>query len=552
MTKKCSFLTKKLTVSVIILMCSICFAAEQSKNSNWVIAAEQFVSTQNKNDSISNTLVSVIPTEILDKLGSSLYRTVTADEAYERQTYNLKNERISLFLQLSNQMKKRDAVFLENYSQKELKKRLEEEDKKIQELKDKIDANLLEQKTIKEELLSSTENQENKKQAQNIGVDENEGKLKKTYEEYKAFFKNVFINDKEEIIEKISIYGQDDSSGEIKLYKTPESKEESKYTSKDFEKVLVNAKINGLLSGEITTYGDYLFVTVTLRTYPSGKILTTVSEVGTIDEINLIADSIAQQITPVITNALPLSIYIRINPPEAAQKAIVYIDDVLHKNINDVITLDSGVHFIQILSENYNSLGTTYFFNGNQKYLVDVEMTPSVQGELFIKNENTIPGIFYQNGLPSLKIDDEKSQITINGEIILGQFIAENGENAFFYIPKDMLIENDVLSLDVKAINRSDYIEEKRKKMYNAYSILIVSLIPNFVAKGQSKADSSDIFWNTASKATTYISIGCGGWFVYNLVKYFIAADSVIPEKPKSNNENTKKTKKRAKKEAKK
>lgn len=549
MTKKCSFLTKKLTVSVIILMCSICFAAEQSKTSKWVIAAEQFVSTQNKDDSISNTLVSVIPIEILDKLGNSLYRTVSADESYERKTYNLKNERISLFLQLSNQIKKRDALFLENYSQKELKKHLEDEEKKIQEIKDKLEENLLEQKNIKEELLFS---QDNQKQQKNVIVDEKEDKFKKTYEEYKSFFKSVFTNDNEEIIEKISIYGQNDSNGDTKLYKTPEIKEETGYSSKDFEKVLVNDKINGLLSGEITTYGDYLFVTVTLRVYPSGKILTTVSEVGTIDEINLIAESIAQQITPEITNALPLSIYVKINPQEAAEKAIVYIDDVLHKNINDVITLDSGVHFIQILSENYNSVGTTYFFNGNQKYLVDVQMIPSVQGELFIKNENTIPGLFYQNGLPAIKVDEDKSQITINGEMILGQFIAENGESAFFYIPQNMLIENEVLSFNPKVINRSDYIEEKRKKMYNAYSILIVSLIPNFVAKGQAKVYGDNSLWKTASKATTYISIGCGGWFVYNLVRYFIAADSVIPEKPTSKNVDSKETKKHTKKEAKK
>ena len=86
--------------------------------------------------------------------------------------------------------------------------------------------------------------------------------------------------------------------------------------------------------------------------------------------------------------------------------------------------------------------------------------------------------------------------------------------------------------------------------MYNSYSILMISLIPHFVAKGQYNARKDTTngagIWDVGSKVTSAIAIGCGTWFVYNLVRYFIAADSVIPAEPKKKNEKNKKKSKEA------
>ena len=72
MTKKCSFSLRKLTVSIIVFLFGVAgFAADN--NTNWIVAAEQFESTQNKTDSISNALVVDIPGRILEKLGNSLF-----------------------------------------------------------------------------------------------------------------------------------------------------------------------------------------------------------------------------------------------------------------------------------------------------------------------------------------------------------------------------------------------------------------------------------------------------------------------------------------------
>ena len=114
MMMKYSFCLKKLTAKIIIfLICGLCFAAEtKASNTNWVVAAEQFVSTQKKSDSISNALITDIPIRILEKLDNSLFRNIPSDESFERETYTLKNDRLSLFLQLSNAIKKEMLLYL--------------------------------------------------------------------------------------------------------------------------------------------------------------------------------------------------------------------------------------------------------------------------------------------------------------------------------------------------------------------------------------------------------------------------------------------------------
>ena len=42
--------------------------------------------------------------------------------------------------------------------------------------------------------------------------------------------------------------------------------------------------------------------------------------------------------------------------------------------------------------------------------------------------------------------------------------------------------------------------------------------------------------WQTASNVTAGISIGCGVWFVYELVRYLIAANQVLPATASTDN----------------
>ena len=70
--------------------------------------------------------------------------------------------------------------------------------------------------------------------------------------------------------------------------------------------------------------------------------------------------------------------------------------------------------------------------------------------------------------------------------------------------------------------------------------MLITSLLATFYTYGNFYAQNAayakgyiDIGnvkgWQTASQACVGVSVGCGAWFIYELVRYFIAADKVLP-----------------------
>jgi len=567
-----SFFKKRLYSTLLVFFLLTCNFFAASTSSSWVLAAEKFSFTNKSLDSVNAAIASLLPTRILDSTGASLFRNIQFDEAYARTLNSLKTERQALFLQLSGEVKKRDVLLLENYDKLQLKKALKTQNEKIKEIEKKLEENLETQRNQDQLLKDYLE------KGDKIKEELPQSELDK----YATFFKSFIFEDKEEVInEQISFYKNDISL----LYEAGKEAKKQGYTGSSFEKEMLTAKINGLITGQITAYEDYIYVAVSLYVYPGAKYVTTVSEVGTLDELDFISESLGQQLIPYLTNSMPISLIVNINP-EAAASAQMYIDGNLIQNINNEISLDSGVHFIKFSAENYKSAETSYFFSGNKKYLIEVNLREAVQGQLVLTNTvakeknffTKIQGLFeaeveeekgsfYVNGIEADGIfssQDEgeeaeegtvsqdkgekteegavsqdkktdKAVIKINGDLILGQFISENGQGSFFYIPADKALANQLLYVETPAFNRNDYIEKHRRKMYNAYSGLIISLIPFFVTKGQfqnySASGDTDKarVWNIVNKISSGISVSCGVWFVYELVRYFKAADSVIP-----------------------
>ena len=128
----------------------------ETTSKKWTIAAEEFTFVDsNKKDNVSKAISKTLPTLILEKLDANIIRNVYPDENFERIQYDLKKERLSLFLQLSGLVKTKDSLILYDYSPSELKRKQKEQDKKIKEIKDKIDNNL--EKLKKAETLAMEE-----------------------------------------------------------------------------------------------------------------------------------------------------------------------------------------------------------------------------------------------------------------------------------------------------------------------------------------------------------------------------------------------------------
>lgn len=502
----------------------------ETTSKKWTIAAEEFIFTDsNKNDNVSKAISKTLPTLILEKLDANIIRNVYPDENFERIQYDLKKERLSLFLQLSGLVKTKDSLILYDYSPSELKRKQKEQDKKIKEIKDKIDNNLEKLKKAEKEFELEAEK-----------LSQGDSKSENDFTKFIDIVKH-FFSSKDNLYSKedLQFYNNDG------LYKAPSSLEGKAFDSKEFEKAMVSANINTLLTGTINQINDYYAITVDLYLYPGAKKIASISDVGISADFDLMCSNIARQLIPIISNSIPVEVFVNIQNEEIDLSTVdFFVDDILHKNFSDGIIVQSGVHYVQFVCPGYNSISTSYSFEGNKKYNIDVLLEKEEEKTLSIRLTKPISGLFYANG--TVGVQDEwqknKSEIKIDDKLILGNFISEVGENAFFYVPKNMIKEGENLSVNLKLYDKGDYVESRRKKMYFSYSLLMVSLIPTFITYGNYYNEArlfnngfGNYFvakdWEAGYFVSVGISIGCGVLFAYELVRYLIAANQVIPKK---------------------
>lgn len=532
MTKK----YKKLRAVVLVFtFLWVSFSPLFGEDGKWVIAAQKFIYArgQTKN-AVTSNIEETIPINILEKISRSLERNIMPNERFERENYKLRTERQSLYLQLSSEYKKRDSLVLNNYSDMRMKSELKAEEKKIKQIQEKLEKNIAEQK----EKYEKAEAQMHLAAGE---VDDDDNVELNEAELVKNLIKNIFEQSEDLITEEnIALYKDSVES----LFKTTVKVKETDYTEPLFEKEVVSSGINGLITGQITSYGDFISVAVDLYNYPGAKKIGSVMEVGEIKELDLITSEISRQILPMIVNTLPVKFVFSIEPEEAKEKLSIYVDDVLQKMENDTVSLDSGSHRIQFVSEGYKSAGVTYFFEGNKKYNIEVKFEKPVIGHIQLQLKNELPGNIYANAEPALKFDDRNSQISINGNTILGEFITEDNETAFFYIPKKQTFDGSAVTLNPKPRDRTEYVNTRRKWMYGAYTVFMISLIPTFYTFGNFQINK-DLYskhqidfetakrWQTASNISSTISICCGVFWGIELIRYLVAANSVLPQNVK-------------------
>lgn len=532
MTTKNKFLKKQsiLTIIFISLLTPVFASTDETK---WTIAAQKFeYSRGQKKDSVSSSTAEMIPLGILEKIGKSLERNVLPDERFERQRYQLRTERQSLYLQLNSEYSKRDTLLLNDYSESKLKAEIQKQNKRIQEIKEKINQNL---EKLKEAELETDE----KMNLVSIGEYE---KSKNDDEKPKlfSFFKQIFEKDDSIItLENISFYNDGEN-----LYTPSEENIEAGYLSYKMEKALYSAGINTLITGKISNYDDYISVSVDVYLYPGAKLIGSVMEIGSVEDLDFITSSLANQIIPLLTNSMPVNIEYSIFPEVAADDCSIYVDDVLQKTESNKIIMESGVHTIQFVAKGYKTVDASYYFEGNKNYAVEVNFKEIKDGYIQIGIVKPVLGDIFVNGEQALKINDSKSQIKINGQKVLGEFLAEDGTSAYFYVPENLYKDGNYLTLKPKPFDREKYIDTRRKWMYGSYSAFIVSLIPyfycygNFVNKTKLYNQNQISFdeakrWQTASNVTAGISIGLGVFWGVELVRYLLAANSVLPQKAK-------------------
>lgn len=511
-----------------------------------------FKQKQNRGESTAKA-AQVLPQLIVEQFSSENIRTIPQKERLDRRLKELQTERISLFLQLSKEYKTRDSLVLSTNSPRKLEKGIRKQMEKIRDIEIKINDNLDE---AKKEIDAAAPKIDHDEAAHADIKNKNDKKalpgfpLKLPF----FFFKH---NEKDEIItENVVLYKGDSTA----LFAPSEKSSEAGFTSWDFEQEVTGAKINGLITGEITCYGDYCSVTTNLRIYPGGQIFGTVQEVGLLTDLMPLADSIARNLDSKIANALPIMIDFDISPKEIAKDTKIMIDGIVFSltktdgSFDNKIIKDSGIHHINIEAPGYENLTFTYSFTDDNMFFVHANLVPKVHGTAHIKLKKYRDGIFHTYGLNQAPVTKEEpsAKLDVNGKAVLGVFAvpkqsdddSDSSNIAFFRIPENQAFDGAYLLVNAKPFDRAANIDKRRRWMYTAYTALICSLPFTFYYKGEFTAENFansqgrgdyDRLRNLQNRSNICagISAACGVWTAIELVRYLWAADRVLPAKTK-------------------
>lgn len=481
---------------------------------DWTIAAMPFTFSQSKEFSTAETSIgNELPSMILSHLSSNLTRTIDLQEQADRTLHDLRQKRHALFLQLSSETQTRDVLVLGGYSKRALAHQMKLAEKKINEIDKQIDENLVEvQKT-----LDKLNGVPDKKKRSRFA--------RKTTEEI--------------IQEQVRLY-QNDST---QLF--PMIDDEKSISDYHFSERVMAANINAILTGKIMIYGNYISCSVELFSYPGAKAVGSASEVGRADNLIAMSQSIAQQLVPHITTQLPVTLFFSVSPPEAVENISVTIDDMVFREVPSSVVVQAGVHSILFSAQGFQQAGVSYAFAGDSTFNINAILSPIEEGSVFLRLKKQMEGTFYSNALYVQKAEDSTvAQISVNGRAVLGQFVTEDGSAALYYIPEKLLTNENMLTLNAKPFDRSTLIEKRRKEMYIAYSVFMVSLIPTFYIYGSFTSELNaynqghgDLQtaqnWQYATWATTGVSISAAAIWVIFLVRYLMAANKVLPEEAK-------------------
>ncbi len=498
----------------------------------WVLAAKKFDYNDKKShDSAEENFASVLPSVIMEKISVGLSRNVSLDEILDRELDSLLLDRQSLFLRLSSAVKTRDAIVIAERKEKKLKKKIALQNKTIAEIEKEIDENLKKTK----ELISEYERKNSE--------DEVSSSFSSTHFNP---FKNLFVKKSPSVLEErnenISFYNSDDYS----LFSVSDEEEAD---SRVFERAAVKAGINGMIDGKITVYGEYFSVYCVIYRFPGREIIGEVTEVGAMKDYILVAENVAEHFVATITNGSPVELSFEIQPEEIRDSVIITVDREVYRNIPDKVLVSPGFHLIKIESKGYISRTINYDFSGAKRFLVQGNMKEEtdLMKDIFLQGGYT--GSLYSGSslVSSISPENPSASLHFDGTSVIGQFRLDDAEDTlfFYYISSNDQENKENIMIKGKPKDHASYIDRRRILAYRAYTALVISVpftlyaVGKYYASSDARNTGSSVDTKTVDKWRNRGIIAgsitglCFCIFGYELTRYLIAANSLLPAKVK-------------------
>ncbi len=478
---------------ITIFFVVLCFSLISvfAEDDTFVFAASKFVSSK-ENDATAE----LIPLYILQNFSDTAKRTLTREEQYRAKIQSMNDEITALYEELQETVLEKDTLVL---SQNQNIDYIEDRDE-------------LEQSIIQ---------------------------LKKDIQEKNAEKDMVSITNFSEIEKDISMWNKTSA-----LY--PIDEEAYYFNPKD---------IQALITGSIEYVDSFLYVTTYITLYP-GKIVTfELEEVDSINEIQSLSKRIAEKLYVSLANKDEITVTFSLETLKENETATIYMNGTSipytpQDTPQTSIQLSSGIYEFYVEAEGYEGVNATYSFMGNEHFLVEVQMieeknatyaftVPSSGGEMFLNTKKMT--------IDSTSETETRGSVLINDLPALGEFVGNDDVSTWFLLDaqEDSVLGNTsnqaAFTIKPNTKNFADIIEKNRKRMYNSYAALIVSLPLYFIANGQylneynswatGKSSGKNLSsWETARDVTMGASIGLGLNFLVQLGIYIYSANAILPD----------------------
>lgn len=455
-----------------------------AEDTQWVLAAEKF--TTDQVPSVYEEYASVIPNLLISKLSTVSLRKILPDEANARLLKQLSDKKMVLISERAKLIFSRDMLLFSNESLSSIQK-------KEKAILLQIDKKTLEITTIDLEIDTVLNTPSSASVINTISLWKDG--------------KELFVS-------------QDNTLKSTNLKK---------------------AGISALITGEIEDLAGYMCVTITIETGLSGFPISTVTVASRYEELEKIVNLIAIQLFPVLSNRDSVELILSIT----TENARIFIDNRLLSDTSSPLFLNSGEHHIRCEAPGYVSAQALYDFSEKKRYSIAIDLQKKEYADISFTT-NLFPATLYIGG-NTFKSDEDLFKTPYGSHI--GEIVSDDAKTWFVLdIPNGDQFEK--VSIQKNKVNTKKRIDTQRNLFYNSLGALYLSLPVTLLLKGQSDnmvrgyksgrlENNSEMVntinsWTTASMISQGISITLGINVIVQIVRYFIAAEQVIPEQGKT------------------
>lgn len=476
---------ERLAAVLLLLILAPAFAEE----TEWVIAAEQFEAIDLP-AAYSNFAVAV-PKLLMSRLSAVTSRDVLPEENQRRELAALAESRISLVRERSDAVLARDRLALASGSTLSRDQKRKELDRKIRDTEKKLSG--LDDRTTR--TLSSAP-----------GV-------------------------KKPVTARLKPWK---TGGELYV----------RGANMSLRKSMARDGLSGLVSGSVRDLAGYLLVTARLDTGAGSDSALTVSEAAPYDEIGDLIERLAARLIPEIANQNKVVINLNVTPPDAR----VFIDNRLVTDLALPVTVFAGTHSISVTAPGFVTASRTADFGDRTDWKVSITLVPEAVAPVTLDADSHPAQAFFGAGIQG----ELPLTATLPGRAQIGEAVTAAGTTWFVLDPSsrkdggDGGTETLELTIDTNRKNSKTRIAKQRSVLYWSLGALYLSLPASMLSGGiytskyaawqdgtlaDTEAARQDILtWSRVSNVTTGISIGLGVNLAFQIARYFIAADQVVPK----------------------